>query len=181
MRVKHGGMGAKTHCCALFAHLRRLDTGRVLLLWLKVRGGRPGPIFCRPLLRKAKGKDTTVWDTNQKIGCEALTTLAREALADCGMLDVNKVATHSGKRTGDALGMTDAWVTDKGGWDSASAFVNYKALCNRLEMRHPFCKPQAWSNVRFHECACPSFLLCARLYHCMVLAIIFSKLLSSLR
>jgi len=38
-------------------------------------------------------------------------------------------------------------VMDKGGWDSASAFVNYKALCNRLEMRHPFCKPQAWSSV----------------------------------
>jgi len=151
--VKHEGMGVATHLLsfALFAHLRRLDAERILLLWLKVRGGRPGPIFCRPLLRKAKGKDTTVWDTNQKIGCEALTTLAREALADCGMLDVSKVATHSGKRTGvqlyDALGMTDAWVMDKGGWDSASAFVNYKALCNRLEMRHPFCKPQAWSSV----------------------------------
>jgi len=99
----------------------------------------------------AKGKDTTVWDTNQEIGFEVLTTLAREALADCGMLDVKNVATHSGKQTGVQLyavpGMTDAWVMDKGGWDSASAFVKSKALCNGLEMRHPFFKPQEWSNV----------------------------------
>jgi len=108
----------------------------------------PGPIFFRPLLRKTQGKAKTLWDADQNVRCEALTALARELLADCGMLDVNKVATHSGKRTGvqlyDALGMTDAWVMDKGGWERASAFVNYKALCNRLEMCHSFLKFQAW-------------------------------------
>jgi len=94
---------------------------------------------------------TTVWDTNQKVGCEALTALVRESLADCGMLDVKKVATHSGKRAGvqlyDALGMTDAWVMDNGAWTSASAFINYKSMCNRLEMRFSFGTPQAWSSA----------------------------------
>lgn len=59
------------------------------------------------------------------------------------------MATHSGKRTGvqlyGALGMTDAWIQDKGGWHSASAYVNYKVLCNRFEMRFPFSSIQAWS------------------------------------
>lgn len=121
----------------------------MLLLWLKVRGGGAGPIFCRPLYRKQGGQTTTAWDTHQQIGSEALTALVREAFQDSGMLDVDKVATHSGKRSGvqlyDALGMTDAWVKDKGGWDSASAFMNYKALCNRQEMLFAFCSPSAWS------------------------------------
>jgi len=114
----------------------------VLLLWLKVRCGGPGPIFCRPQARKSKGVPSTAWDTHQKVSCDALTALVRELLADSGMLDVGKVATHSGKRTGvqlyEALGMSDSWVMDKGGWDSASAFVNYKSLSNRLEMRSSF-------------------------------------------
>ena len=128
----------------------RLDAFLVLLLWLKVRCGGPGPIFCRPQVRKSKGVPSTVWDTHQKVSCDALTALVRELLADSGMLDVGKVATHSGKRTGvqlyEALGMSDSWVMDKGGWDSASAFVNYKSLSNRLEMRSSFLSAQAYSS-----------------------------------
>lgn len=128
----------------------RLDAGRVFLLWMKVRGGGPGPIYCRPLQRKQKSVLSITWDIHLRVGNEALTALAREALADCGILDVSKVATHSGKRTAvqlyDALGMSDAWIQDKGGWDSTSAYVNYKALCNRLEMRFPFSSMQAWSS-----------------------------------
>jgi len=42
--------------------------------------------------------------------------------------------------------MSDIWVMDKGGWDSASAFVNYKSLSNRLEMRSSFLSAQAYSS-----------------------------------
>jgi len=91
-----------------------------------------------------------VWDTRQKVSCDALTALVRELLADSGMLDVSKVATHSGKRTGvqlyEAMGMSDSRVMDKGGWDSASAFVNYKSLSNRLEMRSSFLSAPAYSS-----------------------------------
>jgi len=41
-----------------------------------------------------------VWDTSQRVSCDALTALVRELLADSGMLDLSKVATQSGKRTG---------------------------------------------------------------------------------
>jgi len=128
----------------------RLDASLVLLLWLKVRGGGPGPIYCRPQARNSRGVRSTVWDTRQKVSCDALTALVRELLADSGMLDVSKVATHSGKRTGvqlyEAMGMSDSWVMDKGGWDSASAFVNYKSLSNPLEMRSSFLSAQAYSS-----------------------------------
>ena len=101
-----------------------------------------------------------MWDTRQKVSCDALTALVRELLADSGMLDVSKVAMHSGKRTGvqlyEAMGMSDSWVMDKGGWDSASAFVNYKSLSNRLEMRSSFLSAQAYSSKR---CVSYCFLL----------------------
>lgn len=83
---------------------------------LVVRGGGPGPIFCRPLHRKRAGVASPTWDTRRQVGNEQLTALVRESFTECGILDVQKVATHSGKRTGvqlyDTLGMTDEWVRD---------------------------------------------------------------------
>lgn len=68
------------------------------------------------------------------------------AFTECGVLDVQTVATHSGKRMGvqqyDALGNVDEWVRDKGEWETSAAFINYEAVCNRIEMHFVMCSPK---------------------------------------
>lgn len=80
-------------------------------------------MFCRPQSRTRLGVEIIFWDTHQKISGEELTALVRKPLFDCGMIDFDEVATRSGKRTEmqlyDALGMTDKWAQNAGGWDSA--------------------------------------------------------------
>ena len=103
--------------------------------WMRLRGGAPGYIF--PSFRLIGGRLRVYLD--RKMSAPAFVELLREYYEPCGVLDPNLLATHTLKRSGcqlyKALGLSDTWIMDKGGWTDFQSFSRYLGESNRVAQR----------------------------------------------
>ena len=99
-----------------------------LARWLRIRGGKPGFLFCDldgdgKLKLDKQSKESSVKDD------------VRGMLANVGVTDVNHISTHSMRRSGaqhyHKIGMSLNWIMKKGGWSKYEHFERYLEYSNR--------------------------------------------------
>ena len=106
--------------------------------WMRLRGGARGWIF--PAFRVI-GSRLRVFP-EQQASAPGFVDLLRRFYAPCGVLDPMLLATHTMKRSGcqlyKALGQSDAWLMDKGGWSDFRSYMRYLSGSNRPEQQSAF-------------------------------------------
>ena len=110
-----------------------------LARWLRIRGLQKGPLFCEI------GSDQKM---RLDVSCNSASVIAdlREALKAVGVVDVERITTHSAKRGGaqfyDKQGMSYDWIMSKGHWTDLRFFPRYLSL-NYRQPRMEFQSPMA--------------------------------------
>ncbi|OSX79000.1 hypothetical protein BU14_0093s0043 [Porphyra umbilicalis] len=116
----------------------RFDPVLAFASWMRLRGGARGWIF--PAFRVI-GSRLRVFP-EQQASAPGFVDLLRRFYAPCGVLDPMLLATHTMKRSGcqlyKALGQSDAWLMDKGGWSDFRSYMRYLSGSNRPEQQSAF-------------------------------------------